>query len=437
MAKIERRLTMLDTSCIIVGIIVGAGIFETAPEVARSQSTLLGLMAVWLFGGLLSLAGALCYAELATTYPYAGGDIVYLERAYGPWAGFLFGWANALIIRPGNIAAIAFAFARYAAMIYPGGKSQSGGILIAYAIGAVFVLTMLNVLGVKESTRAQNALVVAKVVGLLAVVAAALWGAPEVEMYSRSGSVTSPVLGLILVLFTFGGWNDVAYVAAEVEKPERNLFWSLVLGTSAVIGLYLLVNLAYTSTLGLAGVAASKAVATDTISVVFPKGAALLVAALICICTLGGTNGTIFTGSRIYYALGERVKVLSFLGNWSERFNTPAYALITQGLLTIPIILLAGSFSSSVVYTTTVVWLFFLATGISVFVLRWKEPETKRPNPVYLHPITTLAFCGSCVLLIWGAVDYDPKGSIASLLLLLSGIPVYLYSVKKSAKDNK
>ena len=434
MAKIERQLTLFDTSCIIVGIIVGAGIFETAPEVARSQSSLLGLVLVWLFGGLLSLAGALCYAELATTYPEAGGDIVYLERAYGDWAGFLFGWANALVIRPGSIAAVAFAFARYAEMLYPGEGSNSVQVKIAYALAATVLLTVLNVLGVKESTTAQNILVVAKVVGLLAVVAAAFWGAPEVEMFSRDGEVVSPVLGLILVLFTFGGWNDVAYVAAEVEKPERNLFWSLVLGTAAVIGLYLLVNLAYTATLGLAGVATSKAVATDTIAVVFPKGAAMAVAILICVCTLGGTNGTIFTGARIYFALGERVPLLSFLGTWSESFDTPANALIVQGVLTIPIIFLAGSFSSSVVYTTTVVWVFFLATGIALFVLRYREPNVKRPNPVFAHPLTTLVFCGSCLLLIWGAIDYDPKGSAASLLLLISGIPVYLYSKRKSVE---
>jgi len=424
--EILRRLGLVDAISIIVGIIVGAGIFETAGSVAGCVTTTGQLYLLWFAGGVLSLTGALCYAELATTYPEEGGDVVYLERAYGPWAGFLFAWANALVVRPGSIAAVSFAFARYGATLLPDFGLSSSGLRIVLALAAVLATTALNVIGVRASARTQNVLVAAKLLGLGAVVLAAL-SMSDAPRVSESLEVVTggPLLGLILVLFTYGGWNDIVYVAGEVDRPERNLFWALVLGTAGVIVLYLGINWAYVHALGLAGLAASRAAATDTVAAVFPDGSGRLVAALICVCTLGAINGTVFTGARIYSALGERVAKFAALGRWNMRFHTPAVALAVQGILSVFVILATGSFTGSVVYTTSVVWVFFLAAGLAVFVLRRLEPERRRPHPTFLHPLTTVVFCLSCCLLVYSAIDYDPKGSLVALGLVVAGVPIY------------
>ncbi|MFO7976976.1 MAG: amino acid permease, partial [Candidatus Hydrogenedentota bacterium] len=251
-----------------MGIIVGAGIFETAPTIAAAMGAPAGILGIWLVGGLIALAGALCYAELATAYPHQGGDYIYLNRAYGSWAGYLFGWSQLAIIRPGDIALMAFIFARYAQTLYaPFSRSA-----LLYAVAAVVALTAINVLGVQEGKWTQNLLTVAKATGLLLIVAAALLGASHQTGAGQGSTMTlgGVKLALILVMFTFGGWNEMAYVSAEVKRPEKNIVRALVLGTAAVTLLYVAVNGAYLSVLGAEGMAASSAVAADTVAPVLP-----------------------------------------------------------------------------------------------------------------------------------------------------------------------
>jgi amino acid transporter len=283
-----KALTLFDSTCLIVGIIVGAGIYQTAPDVARGAGSAWGVLAIWLCGGVLSLCGALGYAELATAYPREGGDYVYLGRAYGRWAGFLFGWAQLAVVRPGDIAVMAFVFGTYA-------RSLLGGNELLYAAGAVAALTVINVLGVREGKWTQNLLTVVKLLGLLAIVVGAFIGTPAPA--AREPAPPLPAsLALILVLFTFGGWNEMAYVAAEVKDPRRNIVRALVIGTAAVTVLYLLVNAAFLHHLGYAGLTQSRAVAG-----VF---GGRLISALICVSALGALNGLIFAGARISYAMG-------------------------------------------------------------------------------------------------------------------------------------
>jgi amino acid transporter len=234
---------------------------------------------------------------------------------------------------------------------------------------------------------------------------------------------------LILILFTFGGWNEIAYVAAEVKAPERNIVRALVLGTATVTGLYLLINSAFLYTLGQAKMAASKAVATDTVAVVFPGLADRAISALICISALGAANGMIFAGARIAYAMGQEHPLFKPLGWWSPRLGTPAVALAIQGALVVAIIVLAGSFNQVLLYTTAVVWTFFLATGVSVFVLRVKEPAVPRPYKILGHPLTTLLFCASCLFLIYSAANYDWKGTRLAIGIMLLGLPIYWLSM--------
>jgi basic amino acid/polyamine antiporter, APA family len=446
----KKQLSLFDSTCLIVGIIIGAGIYEVVPDVAKGAPYWWAFLGIWIVGGLISLCGALGYAELATAYPKEGGDYVYLTRAYGRWAGFLFGWLQLAVVRPGDIAAMAFIFARYAQTIYdpfPHAMAPYDLIpiksladqavpwtLLCYALAAVAILTGINIIGVPQGKWTQNLLTTVKALGLLAVVAVALAGpaSPPSPAIDASRPLS---LALILVLFTFGGWNEMAYVAAEIKNPSRNIVRALVLGTLAVTVLYLLVNGAFLYTLGLAGVANSNAVATDTVSVLFPKFGAALISALICVSALGATNGLIFTGARISYAVGVEHRIFRTLGRWRAQTGTPVRSLLLQGLIAMGLIVLLGSFVNAILYTAAAVYSFYLATNLAVIVLRLKEPHAQRPYRVKGYPWTTIVFCLVCAFLIQSAASYKPDVAKGALLILLLGLPLYWLSNSIAAKE--
>jgi len=434
-----KELSLFDSTCIIVGIIIGAGIYETAPTVASSMSGWIGVLGIWLVGGMLALAGAMCYAELATAYPRQGGDYVYLNRAYGSWAGYLFGWSQLAIVRPGDIALMAFVFARYAKQIYAPFENASP----FYAAGAVVALTAVNVLGVKESKWTQNVLTVAKTLGLLAIVTVGLAAPsrPPSPAEPAAFSLGSVRLALILVLFTYGGWNEMAYVAAEIKRPKHNIVRALVIGTIAVTALYLLVNGAFLNALGYEKMAASQAVAVDTLATMLPDMASRAISVLICISALGAANGLIFTGARISYAMGAEHMAFRGLGRWHPRFGTPVWALVAQGSLSLAIVLVAGSFIDTILYSAPVVWIFFLATGFSVFVLRRKEPDTPRPYKLMGYPVTATIFCACCVFMIYSSVSYalafKPRGLLILSCVVLAGAFLYYYTEIRGSAQRK
>lgn len=434
----KKELSLFDSMCIIVGIIIGAGIYQMAPDIAKGAGSWWGVLALWIVGGLLSLCGALCYAELATAYPKEGGDYVYLSRAYGKWAGFLFGWAQLTVVRPGDIAVMAFAFAMYARAIYDPLAGYPAYSQRLYAATATVMLTVINILGVRESKWTQNLLTVVKALGLLAIVGVAVF-APRNAVTKETFDALPVSLALIFVLFTYGGWNEMAYVAAEVKNPRRNIVRALVLGTGAVIVLYLLVNGAFLYTLGYAGLATSEAVASDAISTAFPMIGGRLISALVCISALGAVNGLIFTGARISYAMGADHITFRILGKWHERTGTPAWALLVQGIIAVSLIMVFGSFVDTILYTAAAVYAFYLGTSLAVIVLRIKEPHVERPYRVLGYPVTTLIFCVVCALLIYSCVSYALATRRASLIVLLSvlvaGIIVYwLTDVRSSAR---
>ncbi len=426
----KQELSIFDSTCIIVGIIIGAGIYETAPIVAKCLGNGPGLLLVWLVGGFLALSGALCYAELATAYPLEGGDYVYLTRAYGRWPGYIFGWSQLAIVRPGDIALMAFIYARYGQTLYA--PFEHNGVF--YAGSAIVVLTVLNILGVKAGKWTQNLLTVIKILGLLAISVIGLTAPPAAPPPPPSESSTWGALQLafILMFFTFGGWNEMAYVAAEIRRPRQNIVRALVLGTAAVTILYLLINGAFLSALGLAGLSSSQAVAVEMMGKVFPQAAGRVIAILICISALGSVNGLIFTGARISYALGADHKSFRPLGRWSCRLGTPVWALVVQGALSLAIVLTAGSFLDTILYTAPVVWLFFLATALSVFVLRHKEPGILRPYKVLAYPLVPLIFSACCIFMLFSSSSYallkKPIGLLFLLAVLLVGIMVYWFS---------
>ncbi|MCJ7778775.1 MAG: amino acid permease, partial [Sedimentisphaerales bacterium] len=297
-----------------------------------------------------------------------------------------------------------------------------------YAGAATIILTVINIAGVRGGKWTQNILTTVKVLGLLAIVGVAVV-APQSSPTTEIFKPLPISLALIFVLFTFGGWNEMAYVAAEVKNPRRNIVRSLVLGSTAVTVLYLLVNGAFLYVLGYRGLATSKAVAADCVSTVFPEIGGQLVSSLVCISALGAVNGLIFTGARISYALGAEHRAFGILGRWHGRTGTPIWALSVQGAIAVALIVIFGSFVDTILYTATAVYAFYLATSLSVIVLRYKEPKAERPYRVTGYPITTLVFCAVCAFLIYSSVSYawnEKRGSLIMLLVILS-VGVLLY----------
>ncbi len=430
-----KELTLFDSTCLIVGIIVGAGIYQTAPEVAKGAGSAAGVLALWVVGGLLSLFGAMGYAELASAYPRVGGDYVYLGRAYGRWAGFLFGWAQLAVVRPGDIAVMAYVFATYAQALWdPLAGTGFPYTHQCYAVGAALLFTGINVLGLSEGKWTQNLLTLLKTVGLLTVVGLAFIGTPN-RPAVQSAEPLPWTLALILVLFTFGGWNEMAYVAAEVKNPRRNIARALAIGTLTVTGLYVVVNSAFLHSLGYSGMTQSRAIAADSIATVWPNFGGRFISALICISALGAVNGLVLTGARISYALGSEHWIFRLVGRWNERRGTPARALLLQGAIALVLIVALGSFLNAILYTAATVYSFYLATTLAIFVLRRREPQVERPYRVFGYPVVPLIFSAVCAFLIYGAVSYKPRVAAVSTLILPVGLLLYAISQRRQSSN--
>ncbi len=407
----KRQLNLFDSTCIIVGIIIGSTIYASSWLIAASVPNAWSLVGIWALGGLISLIGALCYAELATAYPHDGGDYVYLKRGFGRPVGFLFAWAQLWIVRPGSIGALAYVFAEYAYAIAPIKTVPMGLGLTLYAAGSIAILTLINILGVREGKWTQNLLTTIKVLGLLAIVAAGMFASnptPLPEAAAAGGSNFR--LALILVLLAYGGWNEMAYVAAEVRNPERNILRSLVLGTVAVTAIYVLVTIAFVHALGFAGLTQSRAVASDVLGKTAGAWGSSAIATLICISALGGINGMIFTGGRIIYALGRDYSMYSWFGRWNEGRGTPIRSILVQSGVALALVIgfgrTAGGFEALVNFTTPVFWIFFFLVGLTLFVLRWRDPGTPRPFRVPLYPVIPILFCASSLFMIYSSVSY-------------------------------
>ena len=442
----RQQLSLFDSVCIIVGTIIGAGIFETTPDVAKNVDGAALLLLMWIAGGLIAMSGALCFGELTTTYPEEGGDYVYLNRAYGGWLGFLFVWAQFWIIRPGNIGAMAFVFARYANQLQPLGLGENN--LLVYASVAILAITVTNILGVNVGKTTQNVLTAIKVAGLLAIFVTAflfISPAPESSKPAPESSQTNLSFAFILILFTYGGWNDLSFVAAEVKHPEKNLFRSLVLGTSAVILIYVLVNLTFIYGLGMTGFAGSDAVAADLLYLRFGTWGKTVISLLICISCLGAINGMMFTGARIYYALGTEHSLFAWLGQWNGRLGVPIRSVAGQAVITLALVVTIGrfddGFNGMVAFAAPYFWLFLLLVGISLFVLRFKDLRPRACSVVF-YPITPLTFCASCLFMLYSSTDYAFQserrtGSLCAGSLMLLGVALAFATMIVDRKRTK
>ena len=426
-------LTLAESLAMVVGHVVGIGIFKAPSIVAANAASEAMFLALWIAGGIASLLGALCYAELGSAYPNAGGEYFFLRRAYGNSAAFLFAWSRMTMIQTGVIAAIAYVFADYASQLMPLG---SGGSAI-YATAAVIGVTALNVAGSYQGKRVQLFLTFALALAIAAVAAVGLAfeGSASAPVAVDQG-ITSSGLAMIFVLLTYGGWNEVAYLTAEMHNLRRNIVRALVLGILLVTALYLLLNLAYLNTLGLAGMRASKAVAADLMRATLGDYGATALSLVVMLSALSALNASVFTGARTNYALGRDFGMFSFLGKWEARGMTPVNALLLQGSISLLLVLLASStpdgFETMVAYTAPAFWLFFLLTAMSLFVLRRQQPPAAASFAVPLYPLTPLVFSAICTYMLYSSFDYamslNPAsiGAVVGIGVLCAGLPVML-----------
>ena len=428
----RRNLGLLDAVCLIVGVIIGAGIYEVAPTVSRAAHSSAGIFGIWLLGGLLSLVGACCYAELATAYPRAGGDYVYLSRAYGPWAGFVFGWFQCTLIRPGDIAVIAWVFGHHFSLLIGSWWSSPQGTPTtdllsgaAAATIAILLLTAVHFWNIHAGRWTQNMLTIAKVAGIGLLVAAA-FSVPGRTAAPEKHTPSEPLtLALILVMFTYGGWSDMAFIAAEVRQPKKNILRGLVLGTLLVTAIYLVMNAAFLHALGHAAMARSQSVAQDAVAVRWPQLGGRLINALVCVSTFGALSGLILSGARISYALGHDHPAFAWLGRWNLRADAPRRALVTQGFIAVAMVIGLQGFLETLMYTSGAVYTFFTATSLAVFVLRFKEPWVERPYRVTGYPVTVIVFTAVSAYLAYSAITYKPWHAVAMAVYLVAGLVVY------------
>ena len=426
----------MDVVALVVGIVVGAGIFRTPSVVAGGASSEAAVVAAWVAGGAISLVGAMCYAELATAYPNAGGEYHYLLRAFGRRLAFLFAWARLTVIPTGSIALVSYVFGDYASQLVPlGGHSAA-----IYAAASVVALTAVNAAGITLGKWTQNVMTIGVVFGLAAVVAAGFLAPPVEAAPAASGSGTAWGLMMVFVLLTYGGWNEAAYISAEVRGGRRTIAWALIGSLALVTALYVLANVAFLRGLGLTGTAGSDAVAADLMARVTGGGGATAISLIVCLAALTTANATTLMGARTSFALGRDFALFAPLGRWNDRAGGPVTALVVQGAISLALVGFGAwtreGFETMVGYTSPVFWFFFMMTGVALVVLRVREPEAHRPFRVPLYPLTPIAFAATCGYLLYSSVAYTKAGAVVGVAVLLAGlVPLSMNRRRSSRKD--
>ncbi|WP_254513397.1 APC family permease [Anatilimnocola floriformis] len=422
------RLSLLDTTSIIVGIIIGSTIFKMSPTISSSAANLAcwllqdnsywvqiaGISAIWIVGGLIALMGAVCYAELATALPQDGGSYVYLKEAFGRRTAFAFAWTEFWIVRPGNIGAIAFVAAIFALQLLPAEVKGLLGSRPETALSLIFicVLTAINLLGIQMERWTQNLLTAAKVLGLVIVALLAwLWltaGAGTNDV--APPSETSLSFAMIMVMFAYGGWSDMSYVAAEVDQPRRNISRALLLGTGSVLAIYLLLNLGFARALGLAGLYGSQNVASDVLQRSLGAVGDKFISLLVAVSCLGAIHGMIFTGARVYYKLGSEHPLFGWLGAWHPRLQVPLRSILAQSAVTVVLVAIFGAnaaaFDRLVMFTGPFYWGFICLVIVALVALRWQRRLSAERYRVPLYPLPPLLFSAACIWMAYSGIMY-------------------------------
>jgi amino acid transporter len=425
-AELPRRLGLIDALSIVVGIIIGGGIFLVPNLVARELQSPAWILGVWTFAGLISFFGALACAELGTALPSTGGQYVFLREAYGPMIGFLCGWSSLLVARTAQVAWLAVTMTLYISYFVP--LSNTASKLLG--LGALALFTAINYWGVHAGAIVQKTFTLAKVAGLLLIISSALFwrgGASTVHATVASGfSFSHFGVALIACVLACDGWVQLSFVAGEIRNPQRNILLALALGTAACIAIYLLANIAYMRVLSIPEIAASEHVGAAVAERVLGHVGGGLVSLIILMSIVGTLNGCFLTCPRIYFAQAHDGLFFRKFANIHPRHQTPGVAIIAQGAWA-AVLLVSGSYESLVDYAMFAIWLSYAFMVAGVIVLRIKRPNLSRPYRMWGYPFTAVLFLVITAWFLGNMIISRPVPSLASLGLILTGIPIYFF----------
>jgi len=434
--ELPRAIGYIGSTAIVIGTIIGSGIFLVPHDVAQQVGSVDLLLLVWLIGGVLSLAGALSLAELGAANPAAGGIYVYLREAYGKLFAFLYGWALLLVINSGSLATLAVAFGIYSTTFVPLSALQQKSV----ASAVIIFLTLVNILGVRKAAAVQTLFSLAKLAGLATIMGAALFSSHIVPAQAtgpwHGPQTTASALGVAMigVLWAYEGWHMLSFAAGEVKNPSRVLPRSYLIGTLVVVAVYLGANLAYLRVLPLPALASYQRVAAKTMEILAGPRGATFVSALILCSIFGALNGTVLGGPRAYFAMARDGVMFPSVGRVHPRYATPAAALLIQGGWSI-LLAATGSYKQLYTYVIFTGWLFYAAASFAVIILRRKRPGMARPYRVWGYPVVPLAFSAAALVIVGNALVRSPLESGIGLALVLSGVPVFLMWKRKAKEE--
>jgi len=428
--KLARVLTLLDATMINAGGIIGSGIFMVPATIALLTGSTSLILAVWVFGGLISLFGALSVAELGAAMPRAGGQFVYLNEAYGPVWGYLYGWSCVAVINTASIAAVGVAFSEYLSFFFP--LSTMG--IKSVAILSVILLTIINILDVKSGARAQNVFTLLKIGAIFGIISLGLvmdgGSAENIQPFYPDRPLPALVgplgLAMVSVLWTYDGWIFITYVAGEVKNPGRNIPLSLVFCMLIVISIYLLINFVFTYTLGIGAMGTSTLVASDSAFIFLGEKGSALVSIIILISLLGANNGFILTSARINYAMARNRLFFQQAAKVHPKFKSPANALIIQAVWACALTF-SGTYNQLITYIIFASWIFYAMSCAAVIILRKKRPEMKRPYKTPGYPYIPIIFILFAVFLTFNTILEAPRDAAVGVGIILAGLPLYFY----------
>lgn len=431
----QALLRQRDAVAIIVGIVVGAGIFRTPSLVAGITGDAGWLLAAWLAGAVISLIGALCYAELASTYPHAGGDYHFLTRAFGRDLSFFYAWARATVINTGSIALLAFVFGDYMTRIVDFGARSAA----VWAALLVVALTLVNLTSLRASTRTQNVLTTLEVLGLGAVCIAGLFASPAttepIPFFASTPAAGMLGLAMVFVLLTYGGWNEAAYISAELRGGRRAILGTLLVSILIVAALYLAANAALVYGLGLRELGQSKAAPADLVARAFGAFAGEALSIAVAVAALTSINATMLVGARTNYALGGDWPPLRFIAGWNGGRGVPTHAFLLQSAVALALIAFGAAqkdgFEAMVEFTAPVFWSFLLLVGVALIVLRQRDAAAIRPFRVPLYPLTPILFIAVCAFLLYSSVAYALSRSATHVSLLVMAVGIVAWAATR------
>ena len=428
---LPRSLGLADALAIVVGIVIGAGIFIVPNLIARELHSVSWILVAWIVAGGVSFLGALACAELGTTLPASGGQYVFLREAWGPLVGFLCGWSMFLVARTAQVAWLAVTFVLYGSYFVP----LSPWLSKVVGLAAIALFAIINYRGVTLGAAVQKLFTSAKVLGLLVIIGSAfLWHGKVVQVAGGSShfSFSSFGVAVIACVLAYDGWIQMTFVAGEIRDPQRNVFLALALGTGACIAIYLLANLAYMRVLPLADIAASEHVAASVAQRVLGPIGGAAVALIILLSITGSLNGCFLTSPRLYFAQARDGLFLRQFGEIHSRFKTPHFAIAAQAVWAAAL-LLSGSYETLLDYAIFALWLSYGVMVAGVMVLRRTHPQAPRAYRMWGYPVTPLLFLVFTAAFLINMLITKPIPSLAGLLLIVSGIPVYFIWVRRRA----